>query len=106
MDRTSQAVARDELAVEIVRLGNDALVRALGPAGAIQFLQQINRNTSEAKRDGAERTSFTFDSDPESCEVIVRFNRPVTWLRLRPEAAIQTAKALLKRAQSLKGTDE
>ena len=93
---------RNELAIDIVERGNQALVAALGPQAAIEYMKQLSRElpTDEA-RDGVERVSFALKPDQQTGEVVVEISQLVRWLRLKPEAALQFANHLARLARAL-----
>ena len=86
----------------ILERGQQALIKELGPTGAMDFLQEsaaLERPAS--KDDDLKRLLTHIDIDWETKEVVIRFNQPTTWLRFTPNDALEFVRSIAVRAQRL-----
>lgn len=101
---TSQSVPEAVHATKeyVLRRGHKALIDALGPQGAMQFIQEsAAHERSDTEDDNLKRVLIHIDVDPVKKEVVVKFSRPTTWMRFSPADALSVAGKIAKYAQQL-----
>lgn len=90
---------KKEFSNEIVEKGHKALIDALGPSGAMEFLRvgsDILRASDDS--DGVKRVLMEIYADKNTKEVVLTFSQSVTWMRFSPKDAMKLAKDIIDRA--------
>lgn len=91
---------KKEVDKELIKKGHKALIDALGPAGALAFLQAENDlERSSEDSDGIKRILLEVYIDAD--EIVMNFSTPVTWMRFSPDDAIGVAKDIIEKANKI-----
>ena len=90
--------AKRELNKDLLERGQQALLSALGPHGAMLFLRESAALSRTPKEDdGAKRVLMAVEIVGE--ELTIRFSQPTTWLRYSPAEAKDLANVILERVR-------
>jgi hypothetical protein len=92
-----------EVKATILERGQAALIAALGPAGATEFLRLNSGISPEAGDNELNSILISYRVDRELNEVVVEFNRPTTAIRFVSNDAMEFAKEIARRAAALIG---
>jgi len=94
--------ARRETKSTILERGHKALMDALGPAGAVEFMRLAgDADRPEDTRAGVKDTLVNISIDEQSQEVVLRFSRQTTWLRFSGADGLHFAREVARRAIAL-----
>lgn len=85
---------------EILKRGHAALVEALGPHGALQFLRLAAETPKRAEGKGP-RLMMATGRTKDGKAVSVQFSRAVNWISLGPKAARAMAAKLIAGADEV-----